>query len=233
MPVPTAIEELMKQNLQRTEDMRPDNATILAVIKKHATTKTQAEIAALLGLPLHWVGGVGRKAGFKKPHVSGKLRAKQAHQREVILAHGNTHTLAEMGGMLGVTGEYVRQLCEKWQIKRSINWNYALSGIGDAQLRKLVRQPDKFLTEIAKEIGVAAKTLMDKLRRRGIKPFTKRERDARLLKRKMRICYRCRRTKPIDRFARNAIRPSGYGFLCLECTAAKTAEWRKRKANRS
>ena len=215
---------------ESAKTMRPDNATILATIKAHATTKTYAEIAALLGLSRRHVARVGRRAGFRKLYVSKELRAKRDHQRKVILAHASTHTLKEIGCMLGVTNERVRQLCEKWRIERHSFGCSPLHWMSRLQLRKLVRQPDKTMVEIAGEAGVSAGTLRDELRRRGIEPFTKRERDARLLKRGMRVCGRCLHTKPIEQFTRAASHSSGYRNYCLECGSAYAkARW-KRKA---
>jgi len=210
--------------------MRPDNATILATIKAHTTTKTYAEIGALLGVARKLVVRVGRQAGFRKLYVSKELRAKQARQREVIRSHASTHTLKEIGRMLGVTDERVRQLCEKWQIERR-NFMYSpLRWVSRLQLRKLARQPDRTLVEIAAEVCVSAETLRSELRRRGIERFTKRERDARLLKMGMRVCGHCRRTKPMNQFTRDAGHSSGYSNRCLECGRAYINARREREA---
>ena len=214
--------------------MKPDHATILATIKAHATTKSYAEIAALLGVTFNKVITIAREAGIKKPPVAGKLGGQHARVREMILAHASTHTLKEIGRMLGVTKQRVHQLYEKWRIQRQ-NFMYSpLRGMSRRQLRKLARQPDKTLSGIAGEAGVSAGTLRDELRRRGIEPFPKRERDARLLKRGMRVCGYCRRTKPIEQFTRDASLQSGYSRRCLECGRAYSiARWkREADANR-
>ncbi len=216
--------------MKTAKGMKLDHAAILAVIKAHATTKIYAEIAGLLGVSRNLVVRVGRQAGFRKLYVSKELRAKQARQREVILAHASTHTLKEIGRMLGVTDERVRQLYKKWQIERH-NFMYSpLRWMSQRQLRRLARQPDKTLVEIAAEADVAPVTLRDELRRRGIERFTRRERDARLLKKGMRVCGHCQRTKPMDQFTRNAGHSSGYSNRCLECGRAYINARRKREA---
>src|SRR6185503_14323256 len=55
---------------------------ILAALKAHGKTKPYTEIAALLGLPIGFVGYVGRSAGFKKRHVRVAHLAKHARMRE-------------------------------------------------------------------------------------------------------------------------------------------------------
>ena len=217
---------------ESTKDMKPDHAAILAAIKAHATTKIYAEIAELMGVSRATVRVVARKAGFKKPQVQGRRRAKDAHMREVILAHVETHSLARMGRLLDLTGEHVGRLCKKWQIKRR-NFSYSpLRHMSRRELRKLVGQPAKLLKEIASEAGVHPTVLTRELRRRGIKPLTRREHNARLLKIGMRICSRCQRTKPLKRFVRHAGKPSGYYTRCLKCARANTREWQRRKAGR-
>ncbi|MCX6907939.1 MAG: hypothetical protein NTY01_07850 [Verrucomicrobia bacterium] len=211
--------------------MKLDHAAILAAIKAHATTKIYAEIAELMGVSRATVRVVARKAGFKKPQVPGRRRAKDAHMRKVILAHVETHSLARIGRLLGVTGGHVGRLCKTWRIKRR-NFSYSpLRHMSRRALRKLVRQPAKLLKEVASEAGVHPTVLTRELRRRGIKPLTRRERNARLLKRGMRICSRCQRTKPIEQFTRSANHSSGYSNRCLECGRAYINARRKREAN--
>ncbi len=212
--------------------MKLDHAAILAAIKAHATTKIYAEIAELMGVSRATIRVVARNAGFKKPPVPGRRRAKEAHMRAVILAHVETHTLARIGHLLGVRGEHVGRLCKMWRIKRR-NFSYSpLRHMSRRALRKLVRQPAKLLKEIASEAGVHPTVLTRELRRRGIKPLTRREHNARLLKIGMRICSRCQRTKPLKRFVRHAGKQSGYYTRCLKCARASTREWQKRKANK-
>ena len=197
----------------------------------YPATKTYAEIAALLGMTLNQVGTLAYKAGFKKPHVGGKLRlADHARARKVIQAHASTHSLARIGRMLGLTATRVLQLCKKWRIERPNLGVSPLRRMSNPGLRKLVHQPDKHLKEIAREAGVCRRTLTDELRRRGIKPFTRRGRNAKLLKSGMRICVRCRRIKPLDRFHHSTGRPGGRNYRCQECAKAYARDRLKRKA---
>lgn len=214
-----------KQRLQH----RPDNATILATIKAHATTKSRREIAALLGVSLCCICYVMRRAGFKKPLVQSKRLATLAHQREIVLAHGSTHSLVELGRMLGVCRQRAWQICNRWRVKRK---KYVYSKFGwmsSRQLRKLARQPDKSLAAIAAEAGATGTALAKELHRRGIEPFTKRERNARLLKKGMGFCSLCRRAKPFDQFRRGDSRSSRLDNRCLECRRVCAAQWRKRR----
>jgi len=210
--------------------MKPGHARILAAIKAHARAKSYGEIAALLGLSKAVVAGVGRKAGFRKPYVQEVRRAKLAHTRKVIIDHARTHTLRQIGRMLDVTGEAVRLLCKRWKIERRNFKIPGVRGMTSRELRELVHQPEKTLTSIAREAGITGESLRHELRRRGIKPFTKRERNAELLKRGLRVCSRCRRVKSLDPFTRDANCLSGFNNRCLQCTLAITREWMKRKA---
>ena len=153
-------------------------AAILAAIKKHATTKSYAELAKLLGLSRGVLTYVSHQAGFHKPFVGAKNRANQARMRKFILAHARTHTMAHMGRVLGVTRQRVLQLCQKWQIKRPRTTYSKLQTVSDRELRKVVRQPKKPFYAMASELGVTNQTLVDELRRRGIKPITQGGRTA-------------------------------------------------------
>src|ERR1041385_4115616 len=140
-------------------DRQSRKAHILATIQAHAATSTYAEIAAMLGVSRGIVVGIGYEAGVKKPRVEPKFRARMARAREVVLRHARTHTLAQMGRMLGVTRERVRRMCVKWEITRPKLWQSPLRGVSDAELHRRVQQPDKRLGEIARELAVGRDTL--------------------------------------------------------------------------
>ncbi|MCX6897848.1 MAG: hypothetical protein NT105_04035 [Verrucomicrobia bacterium] len=212
-----------------TKGRKPSRDAILAAIKAHAASKSYTEIAAMLGVTLSMVSSIGRQAGFAKPYTSSRRCARNKRLRELIQAHAATHSLKAIGQMLGLTGERVRQICEKWGIERQ---NFSLSplrGMSSRELRKLARQPERTLKEIAADAGVEAETLAEELRRRGIERFTRLERGAMLLKQGKRICCRCRRVKPLEQFTRTASHPTGHTHRCLECGAAYVKEQRQRK----
>jgi hypothetical protein len=203
---------------------------ILAAIQSHGATKSYAEIGALLGLPANVVNSVGLRAGFKKPSIFVKFRTQQARQRELILAHVGTHTLEQLGQLLGVTRERARQICEKWKIKREKFSSSKLRLVSDEELRKVVRQSEKPQAAMARELGVADTTLRAELNRRGMKYFIRGRTNAWLLKRGKRFCFRCKHVKPIEQFSRKTKDKSGYSCRCLKCGAAATRAWWKKNA---
>ncbi|MBI5687475.1 MAG: hypothetical protein HZC54_20575 [Verrucomicrobia bacterium] len=212
---------------------RPSNATILATVKQHAATHTQKQIAAMLGVSTRVVAKTSWKAGFKKPMVQIKHREALARQRAFVLAHAPTHTMAELGQMMGVSKARAGQICRRWGVRRISSGYSKASRMSDRELRDVARQRDKTLTAIAAEVGVHVNTLKHELRQRGIAPFTRREYRASLAKKGMWVCCHCRRVKPLDQFGSGAIGPCGVSARCLKCGRTCAAVYRRRKAEQT
>ncbi|MBI5684606.1 MAG: hypothetical protein HZC54_05970 [Verrucomicrobia bacterium] len=91
------------------KEPKRDRLWILSTLRAHAA-KSDAEIAAMLGLPQELIAALRNGGNPRKLIPKGLWQTVQAHRRAVIQAHISTHTLAEIAPMLGVTKERVRSI---------------------------------------------------------------------------------------------------------------------------
>lgn len=145
-----------------TKEKQPKTAAVFAAIKAHATTKTYAEIAALLGLRPDSVSAVAFRYGFKKPYVPSKLRAKQRLQHRpdnaiilaTIKAHATTKTRREIAALLGVSLLCICYVMRRAGFKKPLVQSKRLATLAHQREIVLAYGSTRSLVELGRMLGV-------------------------------------------------------------------------------